>query len=621
LNPPNSGGKEATMPVTTSFPGVYIEELQSPVHTITGVATSITAFVGRALRGPVNQALLINSFADYQRIFGGLWSKSTLGFCVNDFYMNGGTQALVVRLYTPFFASDEDRAVALAAANAVVSAATGASVAEAVTNAENAFNALSGSVAIAAGKVVLAAVHAAAAATSPTVQTVKAAASAAVPTAVPTTRARLVVGTSPNQLTLEAASEGAWGNNLRARVDHLTKESNAPNGTLFNLSIKEMGTGRIEVLRNLSVSATDTRAADKVLKQESQLVRVTGALPPARPDKSADPATAKDPFDLPSATGASTLASDGSVPGPQDYQGDENGKTGIYALKDADLFNLLCVPPRLDDVEEPVDIDTTTLGKAAKLCQDRRALLLVDAPTAWTDKDKAQDASTGIASLSTACGASANAAVFFPWILEANPLHEGRIESFVPCGAVAGVIARTDARRGVWKAPAGLEATLTGALDVGVRLTDQEIGELNPKAINCIRPMPASGNVIWGARTLRGDDRLSDQWKYIPVRRLALYIEESLYRGTQWVVFEPNDEPLWSQIRLNVGSFMHRLFRQGAFQGSTPQQAYLVKCDRETTTPDDINRGVVNIVVGFAPLKPAEFVIIQIQQLAGQVET
>jgi phage tail sheath protein FI len=116
-----------------------------------------------------------------------------------------------------------------------------------------------------------------------------------------------------------------------------------------------------------------------------------------------------------------------------------------------------------------------------------------------------------------------------------------------------------------------------------------------------------------------GADRQASEWKYIPVRRLALYIEESLFRGTQWVVFEPNDEPLWAQIRLNVGSFMHSLFRQGAFQGSTPREAYLVKCDGETTTQDDINRGVVNILVGFAPLKPAEFVIIQIQQLAGQV--
>jgi len=156
--------------------------------------------------------------------------------------------------------------------------------------------------------------------------------------------------------------------------------------------------------------------------------------------------------------------------------------------------------------------------------------------------------------------------------------------------------------------------------ELSVGLTDPENGELNPLGINCLRTFPAAGRVVWGARTRQGDDRLTSEWKYIPVRRLALFIEESLFRGTQWVVFEPNDEPLWAQIRLNVGAFMHNLFRQGAFQGRTPREAYFVKCDSETTTQDDRNRGVVNIQVGFAPLKPAEFVVIQIQQMAGQIE-
>jgi len=146
-------------------------------------------------------------------------------------------------------------------------------------------------------------------------------------------------------------------------------------------------------------------------------------------------------------------------------------------------------------------------------------------------------------------------------------------------------------------------------------------GVLNPLAINCLRNFPVYGPVCWGARTLFGADQLADDYKYIPVRRFALFLEESLYRGTQWVVFEPNDEPLWSAIRLNVGSFMQSLFRQGAFQGTTPTAAYFVKCDDETTTQNDINNGIVNIIVGFAPLKPAEFVVIQIQQIAGQVTT
>jgi phage tail sheath protein FI len=170
----------------------------------------------------------------------------------------------------------------------------------------------------------------------------------------------------------------------------------------------------------------------------------------------------------------------------------------------------------------------------------------------------------------------------------------------------------------VWKAPAGIDATLVGVSQLSLNMTDLENGELNPVGINCLRTFAAAGRVVWGSRTLQGDDRLASQWKYIPIRRLALYIEESLFRGTQWVVFEPNDAPLWAQIRLNVGAFMQTLFRQGAFQGTSPQQAYFVKCDSETTTPTDQNNGIVNIVVGFAPLKPAEFVIIQIQQMAAQ---
>ncbi len=164
-----------------------------------------------------------------------------------------------------------------------------------------------------------------------------------------------------------------------------------------------------------------------------------------------------------------------------------------------------------------------------------------------------------------------------------------------------------------------MEATLVGVPELTVPLTDAENGMINPLGINALRTLPAAGRVVWGSRTLEGDDRRASEWKYVPVRRLALYIEESLYRGTQWVVFEPNDEPLWAQIRLNIGAFMQNLFRQGAFQGKTPQEAYFVKADAETTTQNDINLGIVNIVVGFAPLKPAEFVIIKIQQMAGQI--
>uniref|UniRef100_UPI00258BFE17 phage tail sheath family protein n=1 Tax=Accumulibacter sp. TaxID=2053492 RepID=UPI00258BFE17 len=184
---------------------------------------------------------------------------------------------------------------------------------------------------------------------------------------------------------------------------------------------------------------------------------------------------------------------------------------------------------------------------------------------------------------------------------------------------MAGIYARTDSQRGVWKAPAGIEAVLNGVAQLDSKLTDAENGVLNPLAINCLRTFPVYGGVAWGARTLVGADQMASEWKYVPIRRLALMLEESLFRGTKWVVFEPNDEPLWAKIRLNVGAYMNSLFRQGAFQGATPKEAYFVKCDGETTNQDDRNKGIVNIQVGFAPLKPAEFVVISIQQIAGDL--
>jgi phage tail sheath protein FI len=216
---------------------------------------------------------------------------------------------------------------------------------------------------------------------------------------------------------------------------------------------------------------------------------------------------------------------------------------------------------------------------------------------------------------------SPNGAAFWLRLRLPDPLSNYSLRSFAPCGVVAGVYAATDGSRGVWKAPAGITATLGGVQGLTYTMTDSENGLLNPLGLNCFRSFPTYNQVLWGARTLAGADALASQWKYVPVRRTALFLESSLYQGLQWVVFEPNDSPLWSAIRLNVGSFMQALFLQGAFQGTTPDQAYFVKCDGETTTQADIDNGIVNILVGFAPLQPAEFVVIQIEQLTGQASS
>jgi len=302
----------------------------------------------------------------------------------------------------------------------------------------------------------------------------------------------------------------------------------------------------------------------------------------------------------------------GTPPLATDLIGNEALKTGLYALENVDLFNMLVMP----DATAGAGL-MNVLTEAIAYCTRRRAFVIIDAPETVGNFAQAQAWMGATASPLR----SRNSAIYFPRLRAPDPMKNGVVGSFAAAGALAGLYARTDAERGVWKAPAGTSAGLVGATGLSYTLTDRENGTLNPLGLNALRTFPVIGTVSWGARTGRGADALSDEYKYIPVRRLALFLEETLYRGTQWVVFEPNDEPLWSQIRLNLGAFMHTLFAQGAFQGKTPRDAYFVKCDKETTTPNDVDLGRVNIVVGFAPLKPAEFVIIQIQQIVPALQT
>jgi hypothetical protein len=308
---------------------------------------------------------------------------------------------------------------------------------------------------------------------------------------------------------------------------------------------------------------------------------------------------------------------DGDKPSATDLRGVELEKTSFYALEKVDLFNLLVMPDPGASTDKDLPGSIDVISDAITYCTRRRAFMIIDAPENFT----LAQAQTWLDSPSAATLRSRNAAVYFPRIREPDPLRNNAPRTSPAAGALAGIFARTDANRGVWKAPAGTETNLVGVTGLAVTLTDKENGTLNPLGLNCLRTFPVYGSVSWGARTSRGADALADDYKYIPVRRLALFLEESLYRGTQWAVFEPNDEPLWAQIRLNLGAFMHTLFAQGAFKGKTPREAYFVKCDGETTTQNDVDLGRVNIAVGFAPLKPAEFIVIQIQQIAGNILT
>jgi uncharacterized protein len=665
------------MSISVSYPGVYIYEAPSTVHTITGVATSIGAFVDAFLSGPLNKAVQILSFADFENQFGGLAPGSEASYAIQQFFLNGGSEAYVVRVTS---APATGSTPAVAAAIGLQDQVAGSLVLTATSSGPGAWgNSLRLDVDYGT--------------TNPTTQfnlTVTEVSVTGTTTAVVAKEIyrNLVIDPSQNNdaaATVNAASQlitlaSATGSTGKRPAQTGTASKAITNFTGLGISKGDtldvsLGTTKIGTIAGLPAVPADLGSFASAL--QAQLLALQTGGKPALPNASVSvvgsaSGTAyvvvkpgnSNPADYlaltDSGTGLATklgfagntaaqnvqqyvlgagaaqaqalpggnqqTGSDGSwdptKPPAQNSTagvaegliGDQAAKTGLYALLDVDLFNILCIPATMN----LPDVDAAQLATAAtSLCQTRRAMYILDVPQVAAVRDTVPAIMTWLDN--NAGLRSPNAALYFPRADIADPLNGLRLRAVAPSGTVAGLWARTDGTRGVWKAPAGTAATLTGVQKLEYKLTDPENGVLNPVAINCLRNFPIYGPVCWGARTLNGADQMADQWKYIPVRRLALYIEESLYRGTQWVVFEPNDTPLWAQIRLNVGAFMQTLFRQGAFQGSTPQQAYFVQCDATTNPQASINLGIVNIVVGFAPLNPAEFVVITIQQMAGQV--
>ena len=567
------------MPSTLSYPGVYIEEIPSGVRTLAGVSTSNTAFVDSFSRGPMNDPQRITSFSDFERVFGGLDANSEASYAIRQYYLNGGSIAFVVRV-----ASGDATRSQIALVGTVGSVQSVVMIAEAI-------------------------------------------------------------------------DEGEWGDNLQVAVDYNTAPdpgTRLPRTNELNLVVREVETVsgrrqvvRSEILRNLSLDKTSPRYALDAVAAESSLVRLLEVSNPGvRPDQTTtltvpdatSPAVVGDPTtgDRLNSSGYTnptwvfrSHADTASIPLPSGTLQKGQGGTppNVTALVDGvqtldriapEVFNILCIPRAANLDEAATDFDTPLLRaaveEAIKYCRDKRAFLIVDIPPKVRTADDMMEWMAANENIR-----DRNAAVYFPRLEVPDPLLENRPRNVGPSGTLAGLYAAADAGRGVWKAPAGTEVGLVGAT-LTAKLSDLENGGLNPFGINALRTFPVFGDVVWGARTLEGADIQASEWKYIPVRRTALFLEESLFEGLKWVVFEPNDEGLWAQIRLNVGAFMQNLFRQGAFQGNTPSKAYFVKCDSETTTQNDIDLGVVNIVVGFAPLKPAEFVVIQIQQMAGQIE-
>jgi uncharacterized protein len=653
------------MPVAVSYPGVYIEEIPSGVHTITGVATSIAAFVDFFAQGPLDEAVRVLSFADYERKFGGLDQRSEASYGIQQLFLNGGSEAYVVRVSsatsgkgavpaTIALADAPSSGTKILTATAASPGAWGNNVRIEVdygtTNPDQLFNLAITEVQSTNGKTQVVATE--------TFRNL-------VLDPTQSNDAVAVVNADSSLVALKAESGSA--NKRPAQTGTASKVFAASDFSSLSLAGTEkldvkLGATTLGTTAALSPAPTDFASLAAALQTLIRGVQSGGksALPNATVSVVgststkiylvAEPGT-DDPADfIVLSDNAGTLANKlglsagnvqqyalGSTTGVQGQVagqkgddgtwdpasdagvatgliGDPNQKTGMYALLDVDLFNILCIPATMS-LPDPAAAQVA--ADAISLCTTRRAMYLLDVPQQAANRDTIDGVMKWLDANATL--RSRNAALYFPRPEIADPLNAFRLRPAAPSGTMAGLFARTDAARGVWKAPAGTEASLGGVQQLEYKLTDPENGVLNPLAINCLRVFPVYGSVCWGARTLAGADQLADDYKYIPVRRLALYIEESLFRGTQWVVFEPNAAPLWSQIRLNVGSFMQNLFRQGAFKGTTPQDAYFVQCDDKTNPPDTINLGIVNIVVGFAPLKPAEFVVIQIQQIAEQL--
>jgi phage tail sheath protein FI len=652
------------MTPSLSYPGVYIQEVSSGVRTIAGVATSITAFVGNFSQGPTDRAVRVLNFSEFEQVYGGLNSRSEASYAIYQFFQNGGAEAWISRAVSSGTKPAETASVQLSdavtgttavlivtAINPGAWAGDGSglqelriSIDDASTATESRFNLTVLFVRLVNGiEQILR-----------TEQYINLSTDSASPFF-----AMSVVNDENSGSALIRISSQVNGR-LPLVTGTLSGDLKSfPLGAKFNSSPPEVNVNinNLDATAKLSAIPKTLDEARALLEQAIQAARPADrafaqakvlifnnklrilAGPTSATNRIVFTNTTTDTTtvdDLKLSTTQATsnvqwyrLGADKTITGTA-LIGGKKGEDGdlpavndlinaMRKLEDIDLFNILCIPSAAMVQGAKTfsrDQSATLIQAATNFCSARRALFLVDPPNDLNTVDKVSNWLRDYADLR-----SSNAVAYFPRLKIPDPLNEFRLRSVGPSGTIAGLYARSDGERGVWKAPAGTEANLINVRQLEVSLNDGQNGLLNPLAINCLRTFPAYGKVCWGARTLDGSDQRASEWKYVPVRRLALFLEESLYRGTQWVVFEPNDEPLWAQIRLNIGAFLQNLFRQGAFQGSSPKEAYYVKCDRETTTQNDINLGVVNILVGFAPLKPAEFVVIRFQQMAGQITT
>jgi phage tail sheath protein FI len=657
--------------MTVSYPGVYIQEVSGGARPIQAAGTSTAAFVGVAERGPIGEVRRVFNFTQFQSIYGGFLQNHYLAHAVFQFFNNGGAQCYVVRVvHDPVAQEDkkpttatvtvQDRATSPSTPqdalklSASSEGAWGNSLEVAVrtaeTDAENAFdldvlwsdggperprlletfpglsmNPKSPSYveSVVNGRSTYLRVKRNADSTNHIAGSIEGSRVSGTKDLLTPSQRKLQIsmhgdGFQEIDLTEELADVdlsklGAIGGALQAAIRGTAPlRASTPAAAYANATVTLVGegeatgprlritSGQAQIDSTVEVVGVDdpkeNAAGSLGFGARALSVHGSAEMRP-RATKPARTYPLGDAVTTPPISGFEK-GEDGSTPTDVDY-------INAFKLFDGILdFSLLAVP----------GIGSEAVADAGMNYCRRRPLsdcfFIADMAPHHDTLEEAQ------AWRDTITTPNSYGAVYLPWLLTLDPNGGPEPIAVPPSGFVAGMYAQTDARRGVWKSPAGTQANLAGAVGLVAELTDKEQGDLNthPKSVGVIRRFPGTGIVLWGARTLSSDP----EYRYIAVRRMAIFLRVSIFNGVQWAVFEPNDEPLWSQLRLNLNAFMMTLFRQGAFQGATPDQAFFVKVDAETTLQADIDNGIVNILVGFAPLKPAEFVVVKISQKAGQ---
>jgi len=409
---------------------------------------------------------------------------------------------------------------------------------------------------------------------------------------------------SIESLTITALEAGATGAEISVEVGKPGGEDVTED--LFTLTVRRGGTE--EKFENLTFSkAKGARNVVDVVNKESKLVRVAEkGTSLSMAEKMPSPGT----YPLAVAGAATTalvqLSSDEIV-------GDASERTGVSGFEVAEEITMVCVPDLMALYQAGlISMDGVKAVQAAMIAhcenmKDRFAIL--DCPPGLNPQEM-NDWRMNVAGYDTKYGA-----LYYPWLRVGNPAGNGESILVPPSGYMAGIYARSDNERGVHKAPAN--EVVRGVIGVEKQITKSEQDLLNPNGVNCIRTFPGRGIRVWGARTLSSDA----SWRYINVRRLFNFVEESIKGGTQWIVFEPNDMMLWARIRRDISAFLSTVWSSGALFGRTPGEAFYVKCDEENNPPATRDLGQVIIEIGMAPVKPAEFVIFRISQWASGGET